>query len=106
MAAPNDGDIALADRYDGAFRCRLCPDEHPRDDNDWCPVLQGVVCEDCCRSLMLGDERMREAVAHRLGHGVAAKDVIGRCTECSRLIRLVSEHVLADESEAARLPMH
>lgn len=94
------------DRRDGAFRCGQCRDGRPHEDNDWCPVMQSILCEDCCRSLMLGDERMIAAATRRYGRGIDSKDVISKCTECPRLIRLVSEHVLADESEAARLPMH
>jgi hypothetical protein len=96
---------ATAERFDGAFRCRLCPDHLPREDNDWCPAAQGVVCEDCCRALMMGDERLLEAISRRRGLDLDTPDVISNCTECERLIRLVSEHV-PDEGNDARLPMH
>ena len=102
----NDRRRRRARRWDGAFRCGLCPDRIPQPDNDWCPVFEGVVCEDCCRSLMMGDERLLAEVSEAAGREITPDDVIARCTECERLIRIVSEHLLDGETEAARLPMH
>jgi hypothetical protein len=101
----HEDDLPVPERYDGAFRCTLCPDHSPREDNDWCPVAGGVVCEDCCRALMMGDDRLLEAVSVRKGHEVDPDDVIAHCMECERLVRLVSEQTF-EEGTDARLPMH
>lgn len=93
-------------RYDGAFRCGLCLDPFPAPDNDWCPVAEGVVCEDCCRELMMGDERRLAEVSRGRDQVLESDDVIAHCAECERLIRLVSDHILDGELDGVRLPMH
>lgn len=106
MAEAREDILPDPERFDGAFRCRLCPDQLPSVENDWCPVAAGVVCEDCCRALMMGDARLLDAVAKRLGRGVDQQDVIERCMQCERLVRLVSETAILGESEGVRLPLH
>jgi hypothetical protein len=101
-----DTAIPDPDRFDGAFRCHICPDHFPREDNDWCPIARAVVCDDCCRALMMGDERAADVVALRVGHDLDGDEIIDSCMRCDRLVRLVSETATEGESEGVRLPMH
>lgn len=94
-----------ARRHDGALLCTMCVDTRPREDNDWCPVSGSVVCDDCCRDLMLGEERALLVASEARGHDIQPEDVISVCTSCERLIRLVSEHAPEDGPDV-RLPMH
>lgn len=101
-----DKSAAIQERYDGAFRCRLCPDHFPREDNDWCAVAERVVCDDCCRSLMMGDERTLGLVEQARDREFEPEDVIAACMQCPRLVRLVSETVVDGEDEGVRLPLN
>jgi hypothetical protein len=92
-------------KHDGALLCTLCVDTRPREDNDWCPVTGSIVCEDCCRGLMMGDERVVLAAAELTGREPEPEDVLSVCTECPRLIRIVTEESVEDGTEV-RLPMH
>lgn len=103
--AHHDDDLPQPERTDGALRCRLCPDPSPHPDNDWCPVTGGIVCEDCCRALMMGDPRALALASERRERQIDNDDVIAECSECARLIRLVSDRVLEGETDV-RLPMH
>lgn len=96
---PDDGP------YDGGLTCRLCPDPRPSEDNEWCPIAERVVCEDCCRALMLGDDRLRRAVAELNGGARTPDDVIAACVACERLGKLIEEHVPQHETDV-RFPLH
>ncbi len=91
MAHANEDSMPVPERFDGALRCRLCPDLSPAEDNDWCPLAAGVVCDDCCRALMMGDERLLDAVSRRRGHEIGMEQVVESCMQCERLVRLVTE---------------
>jgi hypothetical protein len=98
-------DMPHPERTDGAFRCRLCPDTFPREDNEWCGCAGGIVCDDCCRAIMMGEQRMLEAISKRRGRRMRSEDVVSTCMECERLVRLVTERAV-DGDIAVRLPLH
>jgi hypothetical protein len=91
-------------RFDGGLTCRLCADTRPSEENDWCRLAERVVCESCCRALMLGDERLRSAVAELRGEELRADDIIAECVECDRLVQLVSESVTEDDTGVRSRP--
>jgi hypothetical protein len=105
MADLFNDQMSHPERTDGAFSCRLCADRFPHEDNDWCPAARTVVCEDCCRALMTGEQRMLAAVSSRRGHRMDAQDVVSACMQCDRLVRLVSERG-PDGDISVRLPLH
>lgn len=78
VQGPDNGILPDDGPYDGGLTCRLCPDPRPSEDNEWCPIAERVVCENCCRALMLGDDRLRAAVADLNG------TMLGRRTSSSR----------------------
>jgi hypothetical protein len=91
--------------FDGALVCGLCVDNTPRIDNDWCPVTECVMCDECCRGLMMGEGRALVVASEIAGRELTAEDVVAECTSCPRLMRLVTEHTLEGETDV-RLPMH
>jgi hypothetical protein len=93
------------DARDGALVCGLCVDRTPRIDNDWCAVTGRVVCEECCRALMIGEARALLVASEAAGRELSPEDVVSECTGCPRLIRLVTEHTLESGTDV-RLPMH
>lgn len=100
-----DAGIGVGDhRFDGGLTCRLCADTRPSEENDWCPLAERVVCESCCRALMLGDERLRSAVGELRGDELKVDDIIAECVQCDRLVRLVSEHPPEDDTNVRSRP--
>lgn len=84
--------------HDGALHCRLCIHHSPDEECDWCPAVESVICEDCCRQLMLGQIRVMVAAADITGGAVDPTELEAECADCPRLVRLISERVL-DERE-------
>ncbi len=92
-------------KYDGGLVCTLCVDTRPHEDNEWCSVAHAIVCEDCCRGLMMGDERVLMAVEEVTGQEVEPEDILEVCTQCPRLVRIVTEEAF-ESGPDVRLPMH
>jgi non-ribosomal peptide synthetase component F len=89
-------------RHDGAFACTLCAERQPDADNDWCPITRSVVCDDCCRELMMAEERVTMAASAEIGHPFTPEDIVAACMACPRLARLVHLQALENAVDVRR----
>ena len=71
-------------RHDGLAACRLCSSSDAAADHDWCPAAEGLVCDGCCRAVLLGDDvRLRTLTATRVDEDEAGSPVPA-CFGCER----------------------
>jgi hypothetical protein len=91
--------------HDGAMRCRLCVHGHLGEDHDWCPAVEALVCEDCCRSLSFGDIRALLTARGVSKCVVTPLAVITACARCDRLPDWDAEDEAADGPEPGE-PLH
>jgi hypothetical protein len=90
-------------QHDGVLRCRLCIHHTPGEECDWCPAIDSVICDDCCRQLMLGQMQLLVAASDAAGEALDPTEIVAECTDCPRLVRLISERVLDDREPDERL---
>lgn len=80
------------ERHDGAAMCRLCSSTDAIAGHAWCAASGGLVCDDCCRSLLLGDARqVPPTTASDLAR--RADMIISACLECERGQRWYTEQL-------------
>jgi hypothetical protein len=73
-------------QHDGVLRCRLCVDGRLGENHEWCPVVEAVVCDDCCQALSSCDVRSILAandVSRRL---ITPVTVASECAVCERFV--------------------
>jgi hypothetical protein len=73
-------------RHDGVLRCRLCVNGRLGEDHAWCPVVQAVVCDDCCRALSTCDVRSILAANDASPRLITPVTVASECTLCERFV--------------------
>lgn len=95
-------DAESTSHYDGALLCTTCADRRPREDTDWCPAIGRVVCDDCCRSLMLGEHRILKSGAE---DAMTLDQIVVACVACPRLAGIVEDEAFGDEPDV-RFPLH
>jgi hypothetical protein len=76
---------------DGQARCRLCATSDPRAEHDWCRAVSGLVCQDCCHRVLLGDLGRLMAITYGGGDVELG---LGACAECERGQRWFAHQVL------------
>jgi hypothetical protein len=76
---------------DGQARCLLCSTVEPAAEHDWCRAASGLVCEDCCHRVLLGDLGRILASAFS---GSGPDPELGACAECERGQRWFARQVL------------
>lgn len=80
-------------RHDGVAACRLCASTKPDAGHEWCAASGGLICDECCRRVLLGDiSRLRPWIpASDLPRH--AEEIIGSCLVCERGRRRYVEHL-------------
>ena len=80
--------------HDGALRCALCADASPDAGHDWCPAAEGLVCETCCRRVLLGkDTRLYAIAATRVDGDDSVENLSVACFGCDRGRRWFAEQL-------------
>lgn len=85
--------------HDGMASCRLCSSTEAAADHDWCAASGGLVCDACCRRVLLGE------VSH-LGRPVddladCAESIISACLACERGRRWYADQMLEHVTRGA-----
>jgi len=87
----NEPLVRTALPHDGEARCRVCTCADAEARHDWCTTVSGLVCEECCHRILLGD--IGRLMSAAMG-GPAPDDAAPTCAECERGQRWVAGHVL------------
>ncbi len=81
-------------RHDGLAACRLCSSSDAGADHDWCPAAEGLVCETCCRRVLLGeDTRLYAIAATRVDGDDSVENLSIACFGCDRGRRWFAEQL-------------
>ena len=79
--------------HDGLAACRLCSSSDPAADHDWCLAAEGLVCDACCRRVLLGDDAPLHAIAATRVDGDDAGNLATACFRCERGHRWFAEQL-------------
>ena len=72
-------------RHDGLATCRLCSSSDAAADHEWCPAAEGLVCDACCRHVLLGeDTRLYAIAATRADGDDTVENLTSACFGCDR----------------------
>jgi hypothetical protein len=80
-------------RHDGLASCRLCASADAAAEHDWCPASEGLVCEACCRRVLLGDPSRLEVAMGDADSPDVFETLITTCLSCERAKRWYAEQV-------------
>jgi hypothetical protein len=78
--------------HDGQARCRVCATGSPEAGHEWCDALSGLVCADCCQTVLLGD--LGRLLAMTLDGRAEPVIAQSACARCERGQRWFAGHVL------------
>lgn len=71
-------------RHDGMAACRLCSSTDASADHGWCAASGGLVCDSCCRRVLLGDVSGLRLPAPETDLADDAETIISACLGCER----------------------
>ena len=81
-------------RHDGLAACRLCSSSDAAAGHAWCPAAGGLVCDTCCRRVLLGeDTRLYAIAATRPDGDETVETLVSACFGCERGRRWFSEQL-------------
>jgi hypothetical protein len=76
-------------RHDGLAICRVCCSADAAAAHDWCLAVRGLLCDACCRRILIGEEpRMAWATCADDAEGAPLVD---ECLGCDRGHRWFAE---------------
>lgn len=75
---------------DGPARCRVCATTAADAEHEWCPAAEALVCEECCRRILLGSVGAYIAAAV----GAGSDPTPSACADCERGQRWFAGQVL------------
>lgn len=82
-------------RHDGMAACRLCASTDAAADHAWCAASEGLVCDECCRHVLLGDVWRLKPLMSPDEIADRAEVIICACLACERGQRWYAEQLQA-----------
>jgi hypothetical protein len=79
--------------HDGMALCRMCATGDAEAHHEWCAASGGLVCDECCRRVLLGDVRRLDPAMTVAQLAERAEAIIASCLSCERGQRWFTEQL-------------